>query len=310
MLIRLIAVEHIGINAVRNQRLTGRLDDLFHHILRGRPILREDIEGLHIHLGEQAHSSPIGSAVLARGINVGAVGAEQRARLFEVGDHKLPALFDALARTLDSFRVAVDRIDDRQTQSVRVHLKEDLTMPVCQCAVKEALTAHIVELRHLCRSCVGTEFLDALQGLGGQIRPFTDIGIGSGQITRLRRRVIILTECPLVVRSVQIRGVIIKPNTHREPIESIQAKGMILRISGCHQLINLIHRRREIGLRQSLRIGNIKEVLARRQCQRKYKYIRYFFHNPVFLSISLKHHIQSEREQTVRQITILRIDIP
>ena len=59
-----------------------------------------------------------------------------------------------------------------------------------------------------------------------------------------------------------------------------------------------------------MNIGNIKEVLARRQCQRKYKYIRYFFHNPVFLSISLKHHIQSEREQTVRQITILRIDIP
>ena len=51
MLIRLIAIVHIYIHRIRHQTLAGTLDDLFHHRLRSRLVLGEDIEGLHIDLG-------------------------------------------------------------------------------------------------------------------------------------------------------------------------------------------------------------------------------------------------------------------
>ena len=83
---------------------------------------------------------------------------------------------------------------------------------------------------------------------------------------------------------------------------------MILGVCGGHKLIHLLQRGREISLRQGLRVVDLKEVLARRHRPCKYQYICYLFHN--FRLSTLKHHIQSEREEPVRQVTILRIYVP
>ena len=105
---------------------------------------------------------------------------------------------------------------------------------------RKTLTAHIVQLLCLCRCSIRTESLYTFKRLRRKIRPFTDICIGSGQISRLWRRIIILTERTFVIRTIEIRSVVIKPNTHWEPIKGIESKSMILCISRCHQLVHLL----------------------------------------------------------------------
>ena len=279
MLIRLIAVEHIRIYIIRHKRLAGTLDDLLHHRLRRRFVLREDIEGLHIDLREQTHRRPIGGAVVARGIYVCSIVRKERAGFPQVVDHELPALSHRITTAFDRLGVADNLIDDRHTLAVGVHLKEDLAVPVRQRAVEEALTFHIIQLLRLRRGRHRTESLDTFQGLRGEVCPFADIRIGRCQIPRLGRRVVVLTERTLVIRTVQIRRVVVQPNTHREPIKGIEPKSMILGVCGGHKLIHLLQRGREISLRQGLRVVDLKEVLARRHRPCKDQYICYLFHN-------------------------------
>ena len=188
---------------------------------------------------------------------------QQRDSVAEVGDDKLPCLAHGGSRFLQCLHVGEYLVNDRKSPRLTIQLKEHLRMPICQGTVEIALPLGKIQGFLLGGSgVVRAVVANALYARSGEAHPLAEVGVGGGDIARVNSRVVILTGGTLIVRAIDVGGVVVEPYPHREPIESIHADAVALRISGGNQLIHLIHGGREVIRRQGLRIGYIKEILA------------------------------------------------
>ncbi len=234
------------------------LDNIFEKGFGLVAVLGEDIERLHIDFGKQPLCRPFGSAELVLGMSF-----EQLNRLVAVVNHKLPRVAHRLTAEFQALDIGDDAVNLRESESVGVHLEEYLCVPVRQGTVEIALPKVIVEGGVLVFFAVVLAVeLDALKTRGRQFHPLAEVGVGGGQIARVDAGIVVLREGALVVGAVEVGGVVVEPYAHREPVESVGANGMVLRIRRCDQLIHLLHSGREIGGTQRLRVGYIEEILA------------------------------------------------
>ena len=188
MFVRFVAEEHVCIHVVRSESLAGGEDDVFEQFLSRFFVLGEEIERLHVYLGEQSFCRPFGSA---EGVS-GSAGKESY-RLLRVMDHKGPGVLDGSACEFESLHIGDDGVNDREAEVVRLEFEENLCVPVRQRPVEIALPEHVVELFLLVRlGSVRAIVGDTFDSGGGELGPFAEVGISGGDIPRVDSGIVVL----------------------------------------------------------------------------------------------------------------------
>ena len=167
---------------------------------------------------------------------------EQCYSFLAVAEHKRPGVTYGGPAEFERLDVRDDRIDDREAQGVGLQFEEDLCMPVRQGAVEVALAeCKIQRLLLALRRSVLTVPVDAHDTRGSELHPLAQVGVGGGDVSRIDGGVVVLRSGALVVRAVDIRGMVVQVDSHGEPVERIRTDSMILGISGSDQQVNLLH---------------------------------------------------------------------